>query len=136
MPVLKGRIGDYPIGLKKYFWNNPYELGKLIVKLVKNKESLKSDSLEKELLFDFHFGNRCLIPSEYIVLKKDELKMWALEIKTNGENEGEEIQRMLNNDIVNILACCPMSKNDDVWPIKEAKNILEELNYANLENHC
>lgn len=37
LSVLKSGIEDYPMGIKKYFWDHPDELGKLLIQLHEQK---------------------------------------------------------------------------------------------------
>jgi len=136
LPILKGKIDDYPIGIKKYFWNNPQEFSGLLIELYKKKDHLIGDSLEKELLFDalIPFGSKCFIPSEYILLKKDELNTWVHSFLANGLSEENEIQTMLKRVIIDILVCCPLNKENDIWPIAEVANILEKLSNENVDD--
>lgn len=89
LPILKSGINDYPMGIKKYFWDHPKELGKLLVQLNEQKDSLSPKSMGKKILFEalYSIGGGCYIPSDYIVQKVSNIKSWVEEVLSAGNNK-------------------------------------------------
>lgn len=129
LPILKGNLEDYPLGVKKYFWKNPRKFSSLMAELFSKKDSLEYGSLEKEILFDalYSFDSKCFIPAEYITLRKEELMNWCIEYMGNYNNQDKETIDFLNRVLARILASCPKEKNMEIWPIKEVADIVEKL---------
>lgn len=136
LSVLKSGIEDYPMGIKKYFWDHPIELGKLLVQLHEQRESLPSGSMGQKILFEalFSFGGGCYIPSEYIVQKQSDIKLWVEGVLSACNESDKETKILVKHAIINTLATCPRQISDDVWPIKEVADILEELALEDFED--
>ena len=92
LSVLKSGIEDYPMGIKKYFWDHPDELGKLLIQLHEQKDSLPSGSMGQKILFEaiFSFGGGCYIPSEYIVQRRSDIKKWVNEVLLTSKDKDTE----------------------------------------------
>ncbi len=127
LPVLKSGIEDYPIGIKKYFWDHPEELGNILANLYEQRKTLPSGSMGQKILFEaeFSFGAGCYIPKEYITQNRSNIKFWVDGVLSTAKNKDTRI--LLKRAIINTLAACPKQINDDVWPIKEVADILESL---------
>ena len=129
LPFLQSYLSDYPLGIKKYFWDHPEFLGQFLVALHTQKGQLKDNSLGKRLLFEAFcsFGSGCYIPADYLIQKKDELRNWVERVLNQSNGDDEHERRLVKSAIINTLACCPSSIMDDVWPNVEIANILEFL---------
>lgn len=129
LPILKGNIGDYPMGVKRYFWNNPEKFSSLMAELFNKKETLEFGGLEHEILFDalYSINSKCFIPSEYITLKNNELLNWSKKYIESYDNQSEDTIDFLNKVLAHVLACCPKEKTMDLWPIKEVADIIENI---------
>ncbi len=136
LPILKNGIEDYPMGIKKYFWDHPDQLGSLLIQLNEQKDSLPSNSLGKQLLFDaiFSFGRVCYIPSGYITQKRDNIKAWVDGVLSVSKNKNTESKILLKHAIINTLVTCPKQITDNVWPIKEVADILEDIAKEDFES--
>lgn len=136
LSVLKSGIEDYPMGIKKYFWDHPDELGKLLIQLHEQKNSLPSGSMGQKILFEaiFSFGGGCYIPSEYIVQRRSDIKKWVNGVLLTSEDKDTETKTLIKYAIINTLATCPKQISDDIWPIKEVADILENLALEDFED--
>lgn len=136
LSILKSGIEDYPMGIKKYFWDHPDELGKLLIRLNNHKDSLVSGSMGQKILFEaqFSYGRGCYIPNEYIVQKKSSIKSWTDGVLSVCTNNDEETKKMLKTAIINTLVTCPKQMSDDVWPINEVADILESLSKEDFDD--
>lgn len=136
LPFIKREIGDYPMGIKKYIWDNPEELGKLLIQLNKQKDSLAPESLGQRIIFEAYcaFGGACYIPKDYMIAHRDVLKQWVLGVLKPCENEDAVVKRLVKSAIINTLACCPKNDNELVWPITEIADILEYLSYEDYDD--
>ncbi len=137
LPVLKSGIEDYPIGIKKYFWNNPLELGKLLISLYEQKDSLPSGSMGQKLLFEarISFGSGCYIPIEYLVSEKERIKKWCKDVIISAVDKELQIRLLLKSAVINTLACCPKNQTESAWPIKEIADMLEEISLSDFEDN-
>ena len=136
LSVLKSGIEDYPMGIKKYFWDHPDELGKLLIQLHEQKDSLPSGSMGQKILFEaiFSFGGGCYIPSEYIVQRRSDIKKWVNEVLLISKDKDTETKKLIKYAIINTLATCPKQISEDIWPIKEVADILENLALEDFED--
>lgn len=133
---LKSSIEDYPMGIKKYFWERPDELGKLLVELYKNKEKLSSGSMGQHILFEAYcsIGGGCYIPKEYILEYREKIKDWSNNVILQAKDENEEVIRLVKSAVINTLACCPKNIQENIWPITEVADVLEEISKANYDD--
>ena len=125
-------LRDYPMGVKRFFWNNPFELGNVIIGL-HNMTDLKSNSVGSQLYFDsvMPIGGNCFIPIEYLRQKKTELKGWVGSFIETIEWKEDLTCRLVKNVIINTLVCYPQNINEDVWPCEEIADIIEGLSKKN-----
>ena len=127
---------DYPLGVKRYFWDHPEFLGQLLLQLDSSKETLAKNSLGQKMLFEAYcaFGSGCYISAEYLIQRKDELKEWVNRVVIQGQFAGDREKRLIKSAIINILACCPRSIGTEVWPTVEIADILESLSKTNYDD--
>ena len=136
LPLLLSDLGDYPLGIKKYFWEHPEFLGKLLISLHNQKDQLVKDSIGQKILYEAYcsFGSGCYIPVDYLLQKKDELKSWANIVLEQSKSSDEIVRRLVKSAIINTIACCPRNRAQDVWPIREIADILEDLSRADYDD--
>lgn len=136
LPILKSGLQDYPMGIKKYFWDNPEELGKLLVQLNKQKDVLLSGSIGQKLIFEAYcaFGGGCYIPQDYLLEHREQLKEWANGVLKSITDEENNVKRLVKSAVVNTLACCPRNIKEDIWPIVEVADILEEISKVDYDD--
>lgn len=134
--LLKTGITDYPIGIKKYFWDNPHDLGKLLIQLFKQRNYLKSETMGYQILFEAYcsLSGGCYIPREYITEQREKLKKWTDDVLQQAKDENEDVVRLVKSAIINTLACCPKNISESVWPIIEVADILEELSITDYDD--
>lgn len=136
LPILKGGLDDYPMGIKKYFWNNPNEFAKLLVHLQSCGNELLDGSLGKKILFEaiMPLGDVCFIPKEYLNQQKGKVKWWVESFLKDIKSYNTKAQNILLSAVVNTLSSCPKSITDVVWPNKEVADSLEFINSLTSEN--
>ncbi len=136
LPILKSGIEDYPMGIKKYFWDHPEQLGNLLVQLNDQKDSLPSGSMGQKILFEavYSFGGGCYIPNEYITQKRSNIKFWVDGVLSAGCNKDVKTKKLLKGAIINTLATYPRQISDNIWPITEVADILEYLSMEDYED--
>ncbi len=129
LPILTCGIEDYPMGIKKYFWDNPEQFRDLFVQLSEKIDSLESNSMGKKMFIEakYSFSNGCYIPNEYLSQRKSEIKNWVEKVLNCSETRSDNEKEILVRAVTNTLACCPKSLNDKIWPIKEIADVLEEI---------
>ncbi len=129
LPLLKGGLNDYPLGLKNFFWNHPEELGNLLINLYKKRNNLVLNSIGQKIYLEafFIFDDICFIPKEYITLKRDKIKEWVNGILNCDTSSVPGSKIILFNAIVNTLTGCPKNMTDNVWPIIEVADLLEYI---------
>lgn len=122
-------LDDYPLGVKKYFWDHPKELGELLYYLYDKKDELESESVGAKMYFQsiISLGGRSFIPKEYMLLYRNRLFDWAMDIINVCPKNNKEAREFLKIAIVNTLAKCPKELNSKIWPIKEVADIIEEI---------
>ena len=125
---LMDNLRDYPMGVKRYFWDNPSDLGNLIVGLC-NAQELNPKTVGGQIYFDsiIPISGNCFIPQEYLWQKKSELKNWVEDILKTLEGKDKETCRSVKNAIINTLSCYPRNENDDIWPCVEIADIIESI---------
>lgn len=126
--ILTRQMEDLPMGIKKYFWDNPSHLGKLLIELRQKRNLLKRGSISEKILFEAEYSicTWCYIPSEFISLNRSKLKLWSDGVLSACNNDVEN-RILLKHAIINTLATCPKQISENVWPIKEVADILEDL---------
>lgn len=136
LSVLKGVIGDYPIGIKRFFWNNPEQFGNLLVQLYEHKNSLKNTSMGYMLLQSaiMPIGEECYIPKDYLIQKKSDLKLWVSKVLKCGESKTNDVMKLLKSSVINTLTSCPKNFADTIWPIKEIADLLEVIASSNYDD--
>lgn len=99
-----GGLRDYPMGVKRYFWDNPSELGNLIIGLY-NTPDLKPESVGHQFYFDsvISISGNCFIPKEYLWQKKTELKKWVDGMLQSVAEKDDSTCRLVKNAIIQIL---------------------------------
>lgn len=129
LSLLISSADDYPLGIKKYFWDHPDSLGQLLVNLYQNKDKLNKNSLGYKIFNDafFSFGNSCYIPNDYLYQKKDKIKVWVENVLKQSNNQDDGINNFLKKAVIKTLVCCPKIPNENIWPIREIADILENL---------
>lgn len=129
LPILKNEIEDYPMGIKKYFWENPKELAKFLVQSFESKDSLLLGSMKQRKIIEaiISLDKGCYIPSEYIVQRRFDIKSWVEEVLSTCKNEDKKIKIILKRAVINTLVKCPKQNFDDIWPIREVADIIEDL---------
>lgn len=132
---LMGGLRDYPMGVKRYFWDNPSELGNLIIGLY-NTPDLKPESVGNQFYFDsvISISGNCFIPKEYLWQKKTELKKWVDGMLQSVAEKDDSTCRLVKNAIINTLACYPRNGNNDIWPCTEIADIIENLSKRNYDD--
>lgn len=125
---LMDNLRDYPMGVKRYFWDNPSDLGNLIVGLC-NTQELNPKTVGGQIYFDsiIPISGNCFIPQEYLWQKKSELKNWVEDILETLEGKDKKTCRIVKNAIINTLSCYPRNENADIWPCVEIADIIEIL---------
>lgn len=100
------------------------------------KDSLPSGSMGQKILFEaiFSFGGGCYIPSEYIVQRRSDIKKWVNEVLLISKDKDTETKKLIKYAIINTLATCPKQISEDIWPIKEVADILENLALEDFED--
>lgn len=136
LKYLKSGVEDYPMGIKKYLWERPDKLGKILVQLSKQKDKLNSESIGRKILFEAYctIGGCCYIPKEYIFEYREKIKEWSNNVILQAKDEDEEIIRLVKSAVINTLACCPKNIQENIWPIVEVADILEEISKTNYDN--
>ncbi len=136
LPILLGNNRDYPLGIKKYFWEHPETLGQLLITLHNQKDTLVKGSIGQKMLFEAYcsFNGGCYIPVDYLLQKRDELKSWTSKILEQIQNEDEKVRRLVKSAIINTFACSPKNKSEDIWPIREIADIVEDLSRADYDD--
>ncbi len=129
LPLLMANTGDYPLGIKKYFWDSPEILSELIISLYNNRDNLKPNSIGSKIFYDALLAsvNSCYIPSDYLIQYKNKLKNWVDEMLIPCQKSDIKVKQIIKTAIINTLACCPKNSTNEVWPIEEIADILEEL---------
>lgn len=122
-------LSDYPLGVKRYFWNHPEELGDLLVNLSKTGKSLEQHTVMSKIYFEAicTLGGGCYIPKDYLIKKKDEISSWCKTIIQTGYKEEKRIKYILRSAVINTLSACPFDPNSDLWPTIEIADIIEEI---------
>lgn len=125
---LMNNLRDYPMGIKRFFWDNPAELCNLIVGL-SNNSNLTPQTAGHQFYFDsiISISGNCFIPKEYLWQKKTELQKWVETILKTLEGKDNKTCKFVKNAIVNTLACYPRNENDDIWPCVEIADIIESI---------
>ena len=133
LPILKGGMEDYPLGLKKYFWDNPDEFGRILAEFNRTHDSLSSDSLGLKIYWETvtGLGGGCFIPLDYLVFKKTEIKSWCSKVLQAAEEQDSETKAFLKKALLNIFASYPKQKDEDIWPISE---IADEIEFIAIED--
>lgn len=130
LPILMGNIGDYPLGIKKYFWNNPNEFAELLLSIFKAGNSLEKNSIGFRIYMDslITVSDSCFIPKEYISQQPSEFKKWAdvLISKCDFVNN-EKGSHFIVRAIINVCSACQRFPGQLYWPTIEVADILEEL---------
>nr|MBO4517536.1 hypothetical protein [Clostridia bacterium] len=129
-------LEDYPLGIKKYFWDNPKELGGLLSELYNKRDKLQQGSLGAKIFFEAHIslGEKSFIPKEYMLQYKEKLYSWAMEIINVNSIDNKNLKIFLKLAVINTLAKCPKEINAKIWPIKEVADILEELSKEDFDS--
>lgn len=119
----------YPLGIRRYFWNHPKSLASLLIDSSNRVKTLPENSIGKSLLFDSYtnMSSGCLIPQEYLLFKKEEIKRWTDGIMFEaGTDINDKQYRLLRNIVLNTLSFGPADSNG-IWPIKEIADIVDSL---------
>ncbi len=126
-------LSDYPLGVKKYFWNYPEQLGKLLADLNASRKSLIEHSVARKMFLDAKYAicDSCYIPKDYVLKYKNNLLNWCKKVVSIGVDKDESTKELLNSAVVNILSCCPIDPSLDIWPIIEVADVLEYLSKEN-----
>lgn len=132
LPILKGGLDDYPMGIKKYFWNKPREFAKLLIHLQNQCKDLPEDSLGKKILNEVFlpFGNVCFIPKDYLTQQRDKIQWWVKNVLGGINSCNNELKQILILAVINTLSLCPKNISDEVWPNKEVSDALELISSA------
>ena len=136
LPFILDYKNNYPLGLRKYFWEHPEALGKLLVSLHTQKESLMPNSIGAKMYYSviYNVGENCYIPKDYLIQKKDMLKQWVDKILTIEDCQDSSIKLFIKSAIINTLSCCPKNPIEKKWPIDEIADILEDLSKEDFED--
>lgn len=134
LSILINNMRDYPMGVKKYFWDNPKELGKFLIELYSNNLSSKSVGDSFLLEISISISDKCFIPKDYIIQKRKHLSSWVKEVLSASINKNKEERLFLKNAIIYILSACPMTNNTNFWPIKEVADILEDISLSDFDD--
>lgn len=136
LPLLKSGIEDYPIGIKKYFWDNPKELGNLLISLYEQRDTLPNGSMGQKLLFEANIslGSGCYIPIDYLVSQRDKIRKWCEDVISCAINKELPVRLLLKSAIINTLTCCPKNSNESIWPIREIADVLEEFSLCDYDD--
>lgn len=104
---------DYPLGIKKHFWEKPEELGNLLKYVTENLNSLDRNSLGMKLYLEAicKIGDSCYIPVDYISTRGESLSKWANDM-INVTVQGSSVRRVVKSAIINTLAYCPEVPNE------------------------
>lgn len=126
-----GAAGILPRGIREYFWRNPNELYNMFNTLFyKSRDGeIGSDSVGAKLVYDsmIQFGNYCLIPHEYIISEPNRLKDWCETILKLAEVGDRDILSSFKVLIINTLAMCPETAEQNVWPTQAVADILDNM---------
>ena len=119
-------LSDYPLGVKRYFWNNPEKFASLITNLSKSKENKKE--IERKIAFDslMTLGNSCFIEKEKMIVEKENFVNWINRIIDYSLDKSDEDKDRISRVIINILSACPFEQNE-YWPTLEIASIVESL---------
>lgn len=131
LPIYLENCDNYPSGVKKFFFKNPQKFLELFTVLLKDytTENNAEDTIGKKILFNalFSFGKSCIIPTEYIISKEEELIEWCNSILLGAAKGERKIFREICIILGNILALCPETKEQTVWPSKVVADILDGM---------
>ena len=137
LPFIMGRFqADYPMGIKRFFWEHPEEFGRFICEIETHNNELNQGSYGQTILFNIvgGMGNNAYIPTEYMLQKRDELRGWVNKALNVGNGYDKKTQKILSMAVLSILALCPHGENEEVWPSKEVADIVESLQIYDEEN--
>ena len=130
LSVLMGGLNDYPLGLKKYFWDNPTEFADLLISLNEKSGSLGDHSIGSKIYFNAYLtlGDGCFVPKEYLIQQNQKVEGWVQSMLSKCDfvkNEGAS--RLILNAVVGVLSACPKIPGQTVWPTIEVANALEKM---------
>ena len=130
LPIIKGNLEDYPLGIKKYFWMKPEEFADLLLSIHSKGKELDTNSIGFKIYMDtiVPITDSSFIPKEYIVQQPVLFKDWAERLikKCNFANN-EKGSNFLVGAIINVCSTCPKIPGQIFWPTKEVADILERL---------
>lgn len=134
LKLLMGEIRDYPMGVKKYFWDNPTALSQLIIEL-NNIPDLNTRPIALQIYSDtiYALDGYCFVPNDYLWQKKSELKKWVDGMLIPTQGQDDSVCRLVKQAIINTLVCYPR-RDDEIWPCKEVADILEFLSKKNYDD--
>jgi hypothetical protein len=134
--LIGGYQSDYPKGVKRFFWEHPDELSKFIVNLKEKENELEYGSFGRKLLhsISFSFGNKRIIPIEYLSQKKNELSEWYTNYVAEGNGKSDEMKCFLSCALIDILALCPFVSGEPIWPNKQVADLLEKASCEGFED--
>lgn len=130
LPIIKGNLEDYPLGIKKYFWMKPEEFADLLLSIHSKGKELDTNSIGFKIYMDtiVPITDSSFIPKEYIVQQPDLFKDWAERlIKKCDFANNEKGSNFLVGAIINVCSTCPKIPGQIFWPTKEVADILERL---------
>lgn len=130
LSILLGGLNDYPLGIKKYFWDNPLEFAELLISLNKQRDALGDHSIGSKIYFDalFTLGDGCFVPKEYLIQQNDKVETWVQSMLSKCDSSGnEEASRLIVNAVIGVLSACPRIPGQSMWPTIEVANALEKI---------
>lgn len=130
LPIILGSLHDYPLGIKKYFWNNPDKFANLLLSIGKNNEKLDKNSIEYKIYLDtiFNIRDSCFVPREYLTQHPETFKKWSFDLVSKCNYiKNERGSYLICRAIISICSACPKLPDQSVWPILEVADVLECL---------
>lgn len=127
LPLLKGGMSDYPLGLKKYFWDNPGEFGNILVEFYMKHNTLQPNSLGSKIYWETEtgMGGGCFIPIDYLPVKKSEINTWCDKVLQASKGQDSQTKELLKKALLSIFVSYPKQKDEGVWPIEEIADEVE-----------
>lgn len=133
---MSNSYGDhrYPLGIKKYFWRYPEQFFYFINAYLENGKikDLPRNSIIEKIIFDskLSFGRHdCVVLIDYTIEKTMQLNDWIDKIMKLAKNESYKTVHFFEDVIVNLLALCPETADQTVWPPLNIADILEKFKY-------
>lgn len=131
LPYFVRDLADYPLGIKKYIWNNPVAFAGIIDASVKCLDKPQTLGWYIACSLMTSFGDKCWIPIEYIVTQSEEFKKWVNAILEAKKTYEEKTNQFIDAAILHIVALQP--ENGVLWPSKDVADIIEKLAGNKLE---